>query len=373
MATTADFIGKNCPYCGAVDSLQADDALGEVACTECALVVAMGLEENALTRFNKDATYDDVDRHREPDNDGFGTETSQSITASALSSSAGVGGSSGVNVSKVTLHPAMLNCIRGLQKKSAVQEQVIGRAVDLAKHVVGGRRARGQRVERQNDIAAACFMIAAEQLNHPVPLAELRCLDASLGDVEFRRSEIVRELHMEEEERRLKACFVDNLLTTYVLKLGLQVSLYLPQCKRLMEAIQHVDAFTRVGTVDKIIMALLLSRTSREFQLDGKPPLVKGSSISGSSTGNSGNNALSTETVYANFAAKAHLDAGKVKKLMQMTTDNLNAIMKEFDALSTAKTNDDHNKKLNDKPIKSENDDNDNVASDTKRIKVEKV
>uniref|UniRef100_A0A146LVM8 Uncharacterized protein n=1 Tax=Lygus hesperus TaxID=30085 RepID=A0A146LVM8_LYGHE len=30
---------------------------------ECARVIAMGLEESVQTRYDKDATYDDVDRH----------------------------------------------------------------------------------------------------------------------------------------------------------------------------------------------------------------------------------------------------------------------------------------------------------------------
>ncbi|KEG09617.1 transcription factor IIB [Trypanosoma grayi] len=360
MATTSDFVGKNCPFCGAVDSLQTDDALGEVACTECALVVAMGLEENALTRYNKDATYDDVDRHREGDE----MNPSSSSAAAAAAGGAAMGGASlgGVNLAKVTLHPAMLNCIRGLQKKSGAPEQAIGRAVDIAKHVVGGRRARGQRLEKQQDVAAACFMIAAEQLNHPVPLAELRCLDASLGDVEYRRAEIVKETRMEEEERRLKSVFVDNLLTTYLLKLGLQVSLYMPHCKRLLEALRHVEALAYVGVVDRVIMSLLLARTSRSFQWEGKPPAHQ-SNNSGAVGG-----APTTEALYANFAAKAHLDVGKVKKVMQTAADNLRAIVEAFDAAAAAAAADA-------RPVNSsrKEDDDGDVGPEAKRVKVEEV
>lgn len=329
MSTTADFVGRNCPHCGAIDSLHTDDALGEVACTECALVVAMGLEENALTRFNKDATYEDVDQYRERKDVNMSTLLSQASPSSGMLSSSS---STAANaLAKVTLHPAMLNCIRSLQKRSAVPEMAIARAVEIAKQFVGGRRARGQRVEKQQDVAAACFMIAAEQMNHPVPLAELRCLDATLGDVEYRRVEIVKETRMEEEESRLKSVYVDNLLTAYLRRLGLQLSLYMPHCKRLLEAFQRVNRVAVVGVADKVIMALLLAQTAPGLQCEEKSTAL--SAVGGNMHG-SRDAAHATERIYGNFAAKAHLDVGKVKKLMQTAVENHKAIVEAFRAVT---------------------------------------
>ncbi|EKF30385.1 hypothetical protein MOQ_005807 [Trypanosoma cruzi marinkellei] len=357
MATTADFMGKNCPHCGAIDSLETDDALGEVACTECALVVAMGLEENVSTRYDKDATYDDVDRHRKREDMSVPTPNALSLSCSASKTPGGD------MTSKITLHPAMLNCIRGLQKKSALPEQVIGRAVELAKRFVGGRRARGQRIERQLDVAAACFMIAAEQMNHPVPLAELRHLDASLGDVGYRRAEIVKETHMEGEERRLKAMYVDNLITTYLRKLSLQLSLYMPRCKRLLEVLHQVDSLSDVGVVEKIIMALLLALTSQSFQWEEKTSVVN-------TTGNSfGGSTNSPEAIYANFAAKANLDVGKVNKVMQTAKENLQAIVAAFTAADSTHGNE--NTKKEEEEEEGDNDRSSNMAPVTKRMKVE--
>ncbi|ESL06437.1 transcription factor IIB [Trypanosoma rangeli SC58] len=354
MATTADFVGRNCPHCGAIDSLETDDALGEVACTECALVVAMGLEENALTRYNKDATYDDVDKHRE-------REDAMASTLHALAASASTTGPSGRDVlPKVALHPAMLNCIRSLQKKSAVPEQVIARAVNIAKRFVGGRRARGQRVEKQQEVAAACFMIAAEQMSHPVPLLELRHLDPAIGNVEYRRAEIVKETRMEDEELRLKAVYVDNLLTVYLRKLSLQLSLYMPRCKRILGALQQIDAIRGAGVVDKIIMALLLVLTSPRFEGEGNPsPLTARSSGVGGGT----------ETVYANFAAKAHLDVGKVKRVMQVATQNLQAIVEAF-AAATPPASSAHTTEKK-KRTDDDNSENNMIALTTKRMKLE--
>ncbi|RNF25374.1 transcription factor IIB [Trypanosoma conorhini] len=356
MATTADFVGRNCPHCGAIDSLETDDALGEVACTECALVVAMGLEENALTRYDKDATYEDADKHR-------AREDTTASTLHALSaSSSAMGPPGGDMLPKVALHPAMLNCIRSLQKKSGVPEQAIGRAVNIARRFVGGRRARGQRVGKQQDVAAACFMIAAEQLSHPVPMLELRQLDPAIGNVEYPRAEIVKETHMEDEELRLKAVYVDNLLTVYLRKLSLQLSLYMPRCKRLLEAVQRVDALRSAGVVDKIVMSLLLTLTSPSFEVERRPPLPAARS-SGVGRG--------TETVYANFAAKAHLDVGKVKRVMQTALQHLQAIEEAFAATTASAEG------ARTSATKIEADDNNNrennpTAPATKRMKLEK-
>ncbi|ESS68139.1 hypothetical protein TCDM_03110 [Trypanosoma cruzi Dm28c] len=355
MATTADFLGKNCPHCGAIDSLETDDVLGEVACTECAIVVAMGLEESVSTRYDKDATYDDVDRHRKREDMSVSTPHALSLSSSASKTPGGD------TTGKIILHPAMLNCIRGLQKKSALPEQVIGRAVELARRFVGGRRARGQRIEKQQDVAAACFMIAAEQMSHPVPLAELRHLDAALGDVEYRRAEIVKETQMEEEERRLKAMYVDNLLTIYLRKLSLQLSLYMPRCKRLFGVLHHVDSLSEVGVVDRIIMSLLLALTSRSFQWEKKTPVVNttGNSVIGSTN--------SPEAICANFAAKANLDIGKVNKVMKTANENLQAILAAFAA--TDSTHGNENTKEEEKEEDNEN--SSNMTPVTKRMKVE--
>nr|CCC92796.1 unnamed protein product [Trypanosoma congolense IL3000] len=213
----------------------------------------------------------------------------------------------------------MLNCIRGLHKKAALPELVLSRATELARGFVGGRRARGQRVERQQDVAAACLMIAAEESKLPLPLAEMRFLDTSLGDVELRRAEVVRELRLEEDEKRLRESFSDNLLVKYVLKLGLQVSLYVPHCKRLLEAISHVEVLASMTDVDRIIIALLLARTVHTLSW------VRGSNKASGSESNIG-----TETVYANFASKAHLDVAKIRKLMNTAGDSLHLIRAAF-------------------------------------------
>ncbi|CBH14228.1 hypothetical protein, conserved [Trypanosoma brucei gambiense DAL972] len=312
MSTTTDFVGRNCPHCSAVDSLQTDDVMGEVACTACALVVAMGLEENVFTRYNENATYEDVDHHRERNaNPTAATSAAGSLSAADPHMSS--------TSSKVVLHPTMLNCMRGLHKKAVLPEPVLDRGIELARAFVGGRRARGQRVERQPDVAAACLMIAAEEAQQPLPLAEVRCLDSSLGDVELRRADIVRELHLEDSERRLRDTFADNLLVKYILKLGLQVSLYLPHCKRLLTALGRVEALAGLTVADRVTTALLLARTAQTLSWEQGTHISKGKECD-----------LGMEAIYANFSSKAHLEVTKVNKIMHLAVDVLPLIQAAF-------------------------------------------
>ncbi|KAG8339768.1 hypothetical protein ERJ75_000022500 [Trypanosoma vivax] len=346
MSTTADYVGRNCPHCGAVDSLATDDAFGEVACTECALVVAMGLEENAFNRYNENATYDDVDRHREHG------DAKLAANISGVGTSSVTAPQSTTVAAKVVLHPVMMNCMRGLQKKSGLPEAVLDRAVAIARLFVGGRRARGQRVERQQDVSAACLMIAAEEANQPIPVAEVRFLDAAVGAVELRRVEIVQELKMTESERRLRSVFAENLLTKYILKLGLQVSIYQPHCMRLLSVISGVEELAGLTVVDRIVVALLLARTENtlSWEAASSGTVSRAASYSG----------MSTETVYASFCAKAHLDCAKVVKVMQKATGALSRIKKAFMELSATAI----------KKCRDEGSAIDDVESERKRLKV---
>ncbi|EPY23397.1 transcription factor IIB [Strigomonas culicis] len=331
-----DFVGRNCPLCGAVDSLDTDEARGEVACTECACVVAMGLAESEQNRFVGDATFEDVDRKNatfESDGGQGAVAGSAAVTRSkAVALAAGArreerapqasGGSS--KYAKTNLHPKMRDIMDVLCESIKSGDVVRYKAYELARHFVGQRRERGHRVDQLEETAAACFQLAAEMHRRPVPLAELRQMAPSLKDVESRRKEVVREVGLGEVDRQLRQDFAPNLIRFYIRMLHAQMAKYEAACIALAEAVKGAAStsdsreLATLSEVDRCVAAVLLARTSTQVTWEGKPrydpsqepPLA---------------------TAYDSFAASANLNATHVRRVMATVTGQLRLITPLFE------------------------------------------
>eukprot|EP00796_Vickermania_ingenoplastis_P001304 gene1304-754_t len=338
MSTTADFVGRDCPLCGAADALETDDVRGEVACTACAKVVVMGLEESVQTRFLKDATFEDADRHAADDPSAstvwsatggtLGAQTRQDAAAAvhrrAGTSSAIAASAVEEQYRKVLLNPRLKSTIEALGELSRRQSDgIIVRAIALAKHFVGGRRARGEKVDRLPETAAACFLLAAEQLGTPVPTAELRCMDPTVNDVDTRRQEIIRETNRTQEFINLSAVYAINLIRYYIRLLHLQRSAYEPACVALHEALKSLMTtrtdIAQLVEAERVVAAVLLARTEPSLSWADKPPYLPDEQIP-------------LLTVYDGFAEKARLPPARIRKVMQLVTGCLTQIRPIFEA-----------------------------------------
>ncbi|KAG5509294.1 hypothetical protein GH5_06382 [Leishmania sp. Ghana 2012 LV757] len=349
MATAADYVGKNCPYCGAIDSIETDEARGEAACVDCATVVAMGLEENVATRFEKDATYADVDRGGDVGWDlenggamGRATAKTTGLTreeaaasaagllrrpnAAALGANAGPFGDT-AKYAKTKLHPRMSGQLEAFFRLSRrCDEAILRDAIALAKHFVGFRRERGVRVEHQTEVAAASVMLAAELLGQPIPLSEMRVLDGTLKDVESRRQEILEAANLGQEMAHVANKYVPNLIHYYVQLLQLPLIRYEMPCIALFHAIRQCESKPDPGAselamfveAEKVVMAVLLARTEPRLVWPNKPPPPA---------------EPSRTTLYSSFASSAHLQPGRVEKLMRVAEKAVPLIQPEFDRL----------------------------------------
>lgn len=348
MATVDDYIGKICPYCGATDSMEADEARGEVACVNCASVVAMGLEENVLTRFNKDATFADADQDAWDPEVGGGKEgvsvgratvrTAGLSREEAAAAAAGVllrsvsatDSSEAAKYAKTTLHPRMSRQLENLFRLSRrCDEAILRDGIEIAKYFVGYRRERSVRVEHQNEVAAACLMIAAELRRLPIPLAEMRVLDSSLKDIESRRHEVLQDTKMTAKVERVKSQFVPNLIRYYIELMHLQILRYEKPCLALFEAIRicaaktddsRVSELTLLVEAEKAVMAVLLARTEQSIQWSSKPPYNPATDPP-------------VATVHSSFAASAHLQSQRVTRIMRAAEKPLQLITEEFSRL----------------------------------------
>lgn len=332
MATTADFVGRNCPLCGAINSLEADECRGEVACVECARVVCMGLEENLETRFLKDATYEDADRHASTDpSDGSVLAGGKSTTrtrreAAAQYSGRGPSSSAQASSDEMTylntrLHPRMTQRIEVLgQLSRRGQEMLVPKAIALAKHFCGARRSRGETVDKMNETAAACVMLAAEQLSTPIPVAEMRMMDPTVKDVDGRRQDIIAETKRTKEFSQLKDLYAVHLTRYYIRLMQLQRSAYDTACMAMLKALQVMVSdspdIAQMVTAERVMAAVLLCCTEPSLRWEGKPH-------------NSTNSEPAT-SVYDGFASTANIPAARVRKLMQIITAKLSDITPVF-------------------------------------------
>jgi len=367
MSTTDDFVGRDCPLCGAVDSLETDEARGEVACTECAKIVCMGLEESLQTRFLKDATFEDADNRASPQSSSpdqvwstrvgrTGTMTRQeainALRRSGASPLDGKGdhfGPSGPNGRSLSASPAMieetyrrtilhprvtqrLEAFCKLSRRPA--ELLLPRATAMAKHFIGVRRARGDKVDKLFETAAACVLLAAEQVGLPIPLAELRTMDPTIGDVEVRRRDIITETKRTEEfDVHLRSLFSKHLIRYYIRLLFLQRSAYETACGALLEAVQSLVPTTselaQLVDAERIAGIVLLARTDHRLQWPSHPSYLP----SGSFDGILDHDLVEEQSkkvelftpaeataFYQNFANLAQLPPARVLKIMEMMT-----------------------------------------------------
>jgi hypothetical protein len=346
MATAADYVGKNCPYCGAVDSIETDEVRGEAACTECATVIAMGLEENVATRWEKDATFADADRDDWRNQDDNRNEIGRAKAKNAgLTREEAAAAAAGLlrrpahsaeffdtsKYEKTKLHPRQSRVLETLFRLSRRQDEVIlQEAIALAKRFVGYRRERSMRVEHQAEVAAACLMLAAEHHGQPIPLSEMRVLDPSLRDVESRRREIIDETNLQAEVAKFEQKTVQNLTFYYLQLLQLPLVRYEQPCLALFQAIRNCEAkndptaaeLALLVEAEKVVMAVLLARTSPQLHWSNKPTAPPDPAAE-----------PPLATLYSSFASRAHLPPQRVQKIMRVAEKVLPSLADEFHRL----------------------------------------
>ncbi|CCW67796.1 unnamed protein product [Phytomonas sp. Hart1] len=197
----------------------------------------------------------------------------------------------------------------------------------IARTFFGYRREHGARTTQQAEVAAACFLLATELNDEPVPLPELRVLDPSLKNVEQSRGEVVADTKMAETEKRLRARFAGNLLRHYIRLLHLQTSRYEPVCQALLrvltEAQRPLGELGQLTEVDRVFAAVLLARTEDGLKWEGKPLYDPARE-------------LAPATAYSSFAASAHLDEQRVHRVMQVVRRELEAIRARFAAIQAS-------------------------------------
>lgn len=342
MSTPGDFVGRDCPLCGAENSIETDDVHGEVACTSCAKVIAMGLEESLSTRFLKDVTFDDADNHASRDDVGAvwsmsggrsapltrseAVEAAQGLTGDKLASTMSTGGLE-KQYRRTVLHPSMNRRLETLCRLTRrPEESVLREAVLLAKQFVGVRRARGEKIDKMNETSAACILLAAERLAAPIPLAELRLIDPTVRDVERRREDIIRELQLQKEYENLREAFPLNLSRYYMRLLHLSRDAYENAVIALYSVIQSlVDSHPEIAHLveaERIVAAVLLLRFDRRLHWPERPK-YSNSEMSSSS-------ALKEQ--YEGFASLAQLPASRLFKVMESVSRVVPAMQAPFAA-----------------------------------------
>ncbi|KPA75089.1 hypothetical protein ABB37_08767 [Leptomonas pyrrhocoris] len=347
MATTADYVGKNCPYCGAIDSIETDEARGEAACTACATVIAMGLEESVATRWEKDVTFADADREdwRDAENSGSGSSGRATAKNAGLTREEAAAAAAGLlrrptqstdsfdaaKYEKTKLHPRQSRALEALFRLSRRHdEDILLDAMALAKRFVGHRRERSVRVEHQTEVAAACLMLAAERHGQPIPLGEVRVLDPSLKDVESRRREVIEETNLRDEVGKLDKKMVPNLIHYYLQLLQLPLVRYEQPCLALFKAIRNCEATNDAGAAElallveaeKVVMAVLLARTAPQLRWGNKPTAAPDPAAEPPAA-----------TLYSSFASSAHLQPQRVQKIMRVAEKVLPRLAAEFHRL----------------------------------------
>lgn len=371
MSTADDFVGRNCPLCGAIDSLETDDARGEVACTECAKVVCMGLEESLQTRFLKDATFEDADQHADPDSSSSGkvfshatgrmgalTREEAAIALHRIGASAYHNhDSSGQNADTFIASPeaieesycrTILNA-RVTQRIEALcrlsrrpMELLHPHATALAKHFTGARRARGDKVDKHLETAAACVVLAAEQVGFPIPLAELRAMDPTIRDIEVRRRDIISETKRTEEfDVRLRSVYAKNLIRYYIRLLYLQRSAYETACEAIFDAVQALVPTTselaQLVEAERVAGVVLLARTDSRLQWPTRP-IYSASSSCSHSLENDPEDEEETEVFtpasaaafFQDFAKLAQLPPARVLKVMEIISSVVPKVIPVF-------------------------------------------
>lgn len=329
---------------------------------ECAKVVRMGLEESVFTRFNDGATYEDADARggqygdsdearllAQADGSGGLSRSAAAALAAGLSIPEGRGGGWGAapldmntesgreaRYRREVLHSRMQHLIDNYVRVSrraagitnaAGENPIKVKALSIARTYVGYRREHGLKVVRQGEVAAACFQIASEMHEEPVPLAELRTLDPSLRNVEAVRREVIADTKMAETEAALSRTMGPNLLRFYLRLLQVQMSRFEEPTRLLLDTLnnavngggwarQHAELMQLIEA-ERVFAAVLLARTEPSITWEGKPHYDSAKEPP-------------PTTVYASFAASAHLNAQRVTKVMQMVLMALPGIRADF-------------------------------------------
>ena len=247
---SARLLERPCPNCGARDSLEVDNSRGEIACSECAVVVVMGMEESESTRFTKDATMADADEDTRGGVDG--------------SHMAGRGSSATAG-----LNPRMVALLRVLREHSGVPESVVSEAAEMCRQFAVKQKERNARVEKPLPLTAACFHVASVFVHYPILTHELIAYDRTLSsqDIVARRTALLSDLRL--GERYAQVCqqerYVSDLLILYFqrLKWNIQALHDLVLLVHRVVVTLRVDRMTRD---DEIVASIVLLRLESRVQ-----------------------------------------------------------------------------------------------------------
>lgn len=246
---------RPCSNCGARDSLQLDACRGEIACEECGVVVAAGLEEDEGTRYVKDAVIAEV-----------GDETRGRATHTRNEQG------SHHEVSKA-LNSKIVSYLRRLQEKSKSTDAVLNDAVELCRVISVKKREVNERIEKPFATAAACFQLASQRQHVPISHHELIGIDRSLSalDVKNKMVELLQTLNLAAIP---VAVLHRDALRYYLMRLRWNIMLCEGPALAVVESLEALKV-ERLDILDEVVGALLwIKHGADAMQILGKQAVV---------------------------------------------------------------------------------------------------
>ena len=280
---------KACPFCKEIGSLEVDTVEAEVFCTECAMVVARGLEEDEATRYLGGEGLSGVTRTEGvPAGDGDGDEDGR-----------GDGGLMVSNDSEFQMVPqSAAQYLRELEEKSKLGERLANASCALFEEFMKSLHSRS--ISKPSiagnggelALASACFSIVSGRRFLPCPVHEIRSHAQRCSEVFkkvfqkdktvvsgnpvtppftemnilTKRAEIVNELGLASELGKLAQREHTDLANVYLLRLRWKLSDFSPivssVAKCLNEALEGPREHA-LSTPEAVCVGLFLCKTSK--------------------------------------------------------------------------------------------------------------
>ena len=281
---------KECPFCGEVGSLEVDTVEAEVFCTECAMVVARGLEEDEATRYLGDEGLSAVTRTEGAAADEGGDE-------------GGRGGMMSMSENaKYTLVPASAQqYLAELDDKAKLGTRFAPAALTLFEEFMRSFKLRTGRASTAGDggelaLATACYMLASARRFTPCPVHELYTHAALCSEVYkkvamtdktvvcgnpvtppftelnilTKRSEVTNELGLGQEIGELGRREHGDLANMYLQRLKWSLATFSPIVTAVSKALGSAlegtaesRAGVAIGTAEAVCVGLFLCKTSK--------------------------------------------------------------------------------------------------------------
>lgn len=236
----SSMLERPCSNCGSKNCLQLDASRGEIACEECGVVVAEGLEEDEGTRYVKDATRAEA-----------GDSTRGGLDGETFARKAQ---SSHHEVSKV-LNSRTVSYLRKFQEKSKTAEAVLNDAIELCRVISVKKREMNERIDKPFATAAACYQLASQRQHVPLSHHELISIDPSLGALDV-RSKVAMLLNSLNLTPIPPAVLQKDALKHYLARLGWNIMLCEGAAMQIIAALRSLSV-EGLDALDEVVAALL--------------------------------------------------------------------------------------------------------------------